>query len=419
MKPPRLSLKVPALLAFTALSVTSCASPGTNVQNSDVSGFTYNAPQEEVNALLEDLDPVTLRVQPYGASPEDPSASYGLRIKELIEERSAGNITVELVWGNAVATPDEIPAALADGRLDLAWTIPAYAPEEYPATDDLAAATGLLPYSPYVGELVSHAVFTELGWQNQSILDEYENQGLVPIIPFVPAPSHVAVCSDTKTTVDDWQGAQIRVGSTAHNAIMQELGASPVSIDFSETYEALQRGTVDCNLMSSANSADGNLEVAPNISFMTETSFPNTGHGYVAGRKFAEIPLPYQQVIYDSVWLAAAEWLETATRGVSMVEAAKEHGGEIQMLPNELQDVVAKTIEDLVEDATSNGYLDENTPEQINESAERWTEAFDAMGYTDHGDLTDYEDWYDESTDYDEIARFIYENGPGLEQRPN
>ena len=50
-------------------------------------GFEYGASQEDVDAAIADLDPVTLTYQPGGSSQESLTAASGLAFKEYVEER--------------------------------------------------------------------------------------------------------------------------------------------------------------------------------------------------------------------------------------------------------------------------------------------------------------------------------------------
>src|SRR5699024_3024760 len=136
-----------------------------------------------------------------------------------------------------------------------------------------AAATSLagLPISPVVGEAVYNAVSADIGWQSEGLLDEYEAQGVVPLTPIVACGGYYSVCADPGSEPDDWSGRPIRVASTSHLGVVEALGASPVSMEYVEVFEALQRGTVNCTIAQLLPSAEGGLlEVAPHISYSSD-----------------------------------------------------------------------------------------------------------------------------------------------------
>lgn len=116
------------------LLVSGCAGAvGTENGSAGGEGFAYGASQEDVDAVIDDLEPVTLVYQPSGSSPDTPAAVAGHAFAEEIEERSGGKISLDMVWGQAIAGYPEIDDALADGRVDISYHVPIYDPAAYPA----------------------------------------------------------------------------------------------------------------------------------------------------------------------------------------------------------------------------------------------------------------------------------------------
>jgi TRAP-type C4-dicarboxylate transport system substrate-binding protein len=415
--------KLSAGAAALALVLAGCGGNAEGEENgadSGDTGFEYGASQEEVNAVVEDLEPVTITFQPPAASENSVMAPAGTVFKEIVEERSNGKITVEMVWGQAIAGYDEVHDALADGRLDVAYTLPVYQPDEFPALNDIGTAMAGLSSSPFLGELVSNAVGNELGWQNESLLQSYEEQGLVPLTALAASGGYYTVCSDPVEDVDDWNGAQMRIASTAQSAQVTELGATPVSIEYTETYEALQRGTVDCTLGQLVPSAEGGIfEVAPHLGYTTDHSFSRAPGAYLAGSSFQDLPLAYQQIIFDSNRFASAGGMQSVIGGnAEAVAQAKEAGGEITAFTDEVQQQIGSYAEELTEEAVQNGHIDEDIVSMIAEYEEQWTAEIEELGYTDEGTTADFDEWYDEETDYMDYAIATYENSEAMNFRP-
>ena len=207
-----------------------------------------------------------------------------------------------MVWGQAIAGYAEVDDALADGRLDLSYSLPIYNPSDYPSFDATASALSGLPISPVRGEAIYNAVAGDLGWQTESLLAEYEENGVVPLNPLVSSGNYWAACNAPGSESDDWQGRQIRIGGSAQTPISENLGASPVSMEYGEVFEALQRSTVDCTFIQGmVAGSTGLLEVAPHLSTLGEDRFTGAvTAGHVAGSSFETLPLPYQQIIFDA-----------------------------------------------------------------------------------------------------------------------
>ena len=416
-------VKLSAGAAALALVLAGCGGNAEGEDNgaaAEDTGFEYDAPQEEVNAIVEDLEPVTITFQPSAASQNSVMAPAGTVFKDIVEERSNGKITVDIVWGQAIAGYDEVHDALADGRLDVAYTLPVYQPDEFPALNDIGTAMAGLSSSPFVGELVSNAVGNELGWQNESLLQSYEEQGLVPLTALAASGGYYTVCGAPVEDVDDWNGTQVRIASTAQSAQVSELGATPVSMEYAETFEALQRGTVDCTLGQLVPSAEaGIFEVAPHLGYTTDHSFSRAPGAYLAGSSFHDLPLAYQQIIFDSNRFASAGGMQAVIGGnAAAVAQAKEAGGEITAFSDEVQDQIASYAEELTEEAVQNGHIDEDIASLIADYEEQWTAELEELGYTDDGTTADFDEWYDEDTDYMDYAIATYENSAAMDFRP-
>ena len=128
-----------------------------------------------------------------------------------------------------------------------------------------------LPSSPVASDLAANAAGVQAAWETPEVLAEFEDKNLVPLIPMLAAGGYSTMCSKPMTSLDDWKGKQLRVGSAAAGKQVTDLGATPVSLSFPETYEALQRGTVDCDLGQLAPNVEaGTFEVAPNIGVASE-----------------------------------------------------------------------------------------------------------------------------------------------------
>jgi TRAP-type C4-dicarboxylate transport system substrate-binding protein len=345
-----------AVLALCACSGSVGAGGGT-ADGGAGEGFEYGAPQDEVDAIVEELEPVTLKFQPAATSATSVMAPAGSVLAELIEERSNGKIEVEVVWGQAIAGYDTVHDALADGRLDLAYTLPIYQPTEFPAFNDLATTTALLPSSPFVGELLPYAVYNDLGWRNEEVVAGFEERGLTPLTPFFPTAGYYTACTEPVVTAEDWKGRQTRIGSVAQDTMIREVGGSPVSMEYTETYEALQRGSADCNLGPTAATAEGGLlEVAPHLGYTTDYSFPRAGASFLAGSGFDGLPLAYQQIIFDSNSLAAEGVVRSYTDGAAaMIGEAKAHGGEVSAFDGELQSRMGEISRGLTDEAVAGG----------------------------------------------------------------
>ena len=88
------------------------------------------------------------------------------------------------------------------------------------------------------------------------ILEEHyrETLGVVPL-GFWPTGAQVVWCATPIDGLADLAGKKVRVFSTTTSAVMDAVGATPVTLSFSEVVPAMQRGVIDCAL-TGANSGN-------------------------------------------------------------------------------------------------------------------------------------------------------------------
>lgn len=412
-----------SIIAAAGLLLSACAGEaGSGGGDSEETGFEYGASQEEVNEAVADLEPVTLNYQAAGASPNSNMAPGAEAYADYIEERSNGKIEIEIIWGQAIAGYAEVDDALADGRLDLAYSLPIYNPSDYPSFDATATALGGLPYSPVTGEAVYNAISTEIGWNSESLLGEYEAQGVTPLTPIINSGGYYSVCGDEGVTSDDWNGRQVRVASTAHHDVANALGASPVSMEYVEVYEALQRGTVDCSFAQLIPSAEGGLfEVAPHIGYSSDDySMSSRAVGAeLAGASFDSLPLAYQQIIFDAATTTFSAIVRTTADGnAESVSQSKEANGTIEQFDDETEELIGETNQQLLQGVIDDGLLGEDIDERIQESADKWSAVAEETGIEDQGTFEDLDEWWDaEDYDFDALAEQVFEDN-ALAHRP-
>lgn len=410
-------LSLAALAASATFALSACAGSaggGGGGGEGGGSGFDYGASQEDVDAALSELEPVNIVYQAGAQGPNSVSAQSAHAFKEYVEERSGGKITVEVIWAQAIAGYSEIDDALSDGRIDVSYALPIYDPSTYPAFDALATTSAGLPNSPVVGELVGNAAIIDMAWNSEEILQGYEEQGIVPLTPVVSTGNHHAICSDPGTTLDDWKGRQVRIPSVSLEKVASNLGATPVSMEYVEVFEAIQRGTVDCTLAQLLPSEEaGLLEIAPNVSYASpESSLSSRGAGaMLAGSNFQNLPLAYQQIIFDAGeggFIASSEVI--AKGNAAGVKQLREAGGEMAPLDPEAEKKYKETNDELTAQVEEDGLIGSDASERMKEAANKWSGVAEEIGYEEGGDFDSLDEWYDPADfDYAPFAAQLFE----------
>lgn len=231
------------LVAGTAalgLVLTGCAgSAGSGGGGGDSGaggeGYDYGASDEEIAELFAEMDPVTISFQPSAQSAEGIDAYRAQAFIRDVEERSGGKVKLQVTYGQGIAGYTELKDALVDGRVDIAYTLPVYQPDEFPVFAGYVAASTLTGNSPLVDELAANAAMGEMAWGDENFVAEYTDKGLTPLNPFNPAGAVMTACSEETSTLDDWRGKQVRVSSAAQTTQLEGLGGTPTSLEYTET----------------------------------------------------------------------------------------------------------------------------------------------------------------------------------------
>ncbi len=382
-------------------------------------GYEYGADAAAVEEALTDLEPATVTYQIPATSLDSPQAPMGVRYKEAVEEASGGKLTVELAFNQSIAPYAELHDALADGRVDMAFTLPTYEPDRFPAVNAVNDLLAGQAASPFEGDLLANLLAADLAWQSPEVLAEYEELGLTPFTPVSATSAYHSVCTEPATEVEDWRGLQVRVGSQPQNELVGELGSAPVSIAGVEAYEALQRGTVDCTLaVLSDVSQGGFFEVAQNLGYPTTTQFPRVSGAILQGTGVESLPLAYRQILFDSFHAAFQGGMETSigSQATAIAEAG-ERGVGVEPLSEELQTRIAEANEERMQEVADSGTLGEDVRTRVDESAAFWSEQLEELGYTDRGGFAEFHEWYDPETDYTPLSDVLFERVM-LEHRP-
>lgn len=266
-------------------------------------------------------------------------------------------------------------------------------------------------------------MLTELAWDSEAVIDEFETLGLTVLSPMGNGGEYYMMCNENNlgVEVEDWEGRTVRAGSPLNAKVISSVGASPVSIEYPELFEALQRNTADCAFAQFPSASDfGVPSVAPNISYMTEWASAGKGTTIqLAGSVWETLPLAYQQIIFDAEKYSLAGSQDfvmgTLTDGI---QQAIEAGGEVEPLASDVQETVRDAQLDEISAIEDAGLMDSNLAEQARESAEKWADVPSDLGYEDGGTLAEINDWYTpDEVDFLPFATELYEEAV-LPHRP-
>lgn len=362
----------------------------TTADYNSTSGVPYGTSKEEYIAALADMDEVTLTIQ----SPSPQGANTGRRFEEwaaAVTEWSGGKIQWDWAYANAIAPALEIDDALKDGRLDVASSLPTYEPDQYPANNDLIGTSFLGTQSPIVNSMSSLAWMVETAYDNPAIIAEFEDNGIKLLSPIFNSGVTTMMCKEPRTTLDQMNGTQISVTSSAATTEVTALGMTPTSIPYTELFEALERGVVDCaNSSLLVGVLIGFLPAAPNVTQDPRAGFTvGTGSFGMNMDKWNEMPLTAQQLMFDKMDVFYAVNVDSSLQAAAEGTAAViENGGGISPMDDAAVEALIAANQGLIADiAAKDTPFSAGIAASAEETSAAWSALVPELGYSDPEDL--------------------------------
>jgi TRAP-type C4-dicarboxylate transport system substrate-binding protein len=154
-----------------------------------------------------------------------------------VEERTNGRVKFSKTYSNALVPQNELLDALQAGVVDFALASPGFYGDVV-----LSAGFSTLPFWSPTDEFGMYILKeSEIG---RLIEEEYENYG-VKVMGYGPTGEYGFVSNKPVRKFEDFKGMLIRSGGGLWNAWYDAMGAAPAGVTVVESYEALQRGTIN------------------------------------------------------------------------------------------------------------------------------------------------------------------------------
>ncbi|MGH1430586.1 MAG: TRAP transporter substrate-binding protein [Neptuniibacter sp.] len=218
-----------------------------------------------------------------------------------IEANSDGRISVQVLYSGEGVGTTGILSAVKSGLITMGAPFQSMHAGELPAG---IVEIGLPGGTDDPAELQS--LFNEKGW-DKVLTKAYGSQGMVWLDPYIQPPVYVLTKKQINS-IEDFKGLKIRAPG-AYGKFLRNLGASPVSLSWSEIYTSLATGVIDGSIGSNMiDHRDGNhVEVAKYMYRLP-----------LAGAQVLPI------VVNRNAWKKLPEELQEAVRKATAVHAEEQ-----------------------------------------------------------------------------------------------
>ncbi|POF28964.1 C4-dicarboxylate TRAP transporter substrate-binding protein [Roseibium marinum] len=156
------------------------------------------------------------------------------------KKRTGDEHEIEVYWGGSVAKTREIPDSLAAGVGDFGDIVTPYFPDKFPLNN----AVGF--FIPQPKSTIEISGLMEKWHETYPQFAEELARSNLKAVGFRPLESYGLLCTTPIRSAGDLKGKRIRTYGFAYPALVEALGATPVSVATSEAYEALERSILDC-----------------------------------------------------------------------------------------------------------------------------------------------------------------------------
>lgn len=165
---------------------------------------------------------------------------------DLVSKATNGKTKLQFFWSGSLGAGNEIVHLIRDGAIQLGTSAPAYYASEMP----IAGLTNGLPFV-FKDVAVAMDLQDHLSRTNAHAVAEYKRVGVFPIVQHGLTPSHL-MCTKPVEKFADLEGLKVRSFGFFLPIALQSLGMVAVSMPLTDTYEGLQRGSIDCVAVSYA-----------------------------------------------------------------------------------------------------------------------------------------------------------------------
>ncbi|KAB8134517.1 TRAP transporter substrate-binding protein [Gracilibacillus oryzae] len=265
------------LMSFLFVLLAACgSSDSTDAANSSQAGESNTHNLRLAHSLNKD-HPVHLAL---------------VRFKEIVEERSNGQINIEIFSNGVLGDEREVLEQLQAGGVDITKVSAA-------SLGNFASQYAVFSL-PYVFTDEDHFFRSMESDAVQELFNSTADEGFLGLTWYDSGARSFYTKETPIMHPDDLQGLRIRVmSSQTQIEMMRELGGAPTPMAYGEIYTALQSGVIDgaeSNPTALTNGKHG--EVAPHFSFDEHTRIPDIA--IISSKVWQDLSEEQRQIVKDA-----------------------------------------------------------------------------------------------------------------------
>ena len=230
----------------------SSSSGGSSGSGSSGSGGGGSAPAQK-------YDPVEFNLCHFMAAMHPLHAKILVPFSEEVEKQTEGRVKIYVYASNELVAADKNYDGTVSGIIDMGLTLPAYTPGVFPVTSILE-----FPFmfsSPTQSNMTAGELVNALPYIKET---EYKN---VELLWWGTTDLGHFLLKKPIKGIADLKGMKMRSPSTVGNDVLGAIGATPVTLPVSDTYDAIERSIVDGTMLPISTLITFNLSEVVNEVF--------------------------------------------------------------------------------------------------------------------------------------------------------
>lgn len=260
---------------------------------------------------------------PQGANEYSRTAEW---MGNEITKRAGNKHSVMMLWGGTVVKVGEVPTAVENNVIDIGPLVTPYFPDQFPINNAIPFFWPQPKTQAQLGELMLkwHAEYPEFAKE----LAKYK----LKLVSVRPLPSYGIICTKPVRTLADFKGLRIRSYGIALPAMLEALGAVPVSMADVDGYEALSNGILDCSPGDPALTVGWKWADVAKY-YIDVPMGASWGHILVMNLdKYNALPSDLKKIIDDMKKDYLAEFLRVYDKSTADTRAAWKANGKVEVI---------------------------------------------------------------------------------------
>ncbi|MEZ5812623.1 MAG: TRAP transporter substrate-binding protein DctP [Rhizobiaceae bacterium] len=256
-----------------------------------------------------------------------PAGIANLEFKEIVAEKSGGDIDVQMFFDGSLYKGTDLLQAVLRGDVEMSTLISPYWPAISPRLYLFE-----LPYAFPTLEVFRRATEDE-EFLRQAYAEVEEKGGVV--LGILPNEYLVPGTNSPIRASGDFKGLRLRSLGTVNLEILRNWGATPVSLNFVEVVPALQQGLIEG--MNVPIEVYANLKLYESLKNVTYATYSATFFPWIANKQWWEsLTDEKRQIIQEAVrTVNANQWDRIAKIKADSIKILQEKGVDLHFQTDE------------------------------------------------------------------------------------